>query len=41
MNLVVTCRHIELDAAHGVTASLQRLLDEADAEMRVLEAAMR
>jgi len=40
LNLVATCRHLELDAAHSVTANLERLLAEAEAELRVLERTM-
>jgi HPt (histidine-containing phosphotransfer) domain-containing protein len=39
-NLVATCRHMELDAAHRVTENLQRLLLEAEAEFRVLQVSM-
>ncbi len=41
VNLVATCRHIELDAGHHVAGNLERLLSEAEAEMRVLGATMR
>jgi HPt (histidine-containing phosphotransfer) domain-containing protein len=39
-NLVATCRHLELDAAHNVTENLERLLAEAEAELRVLQTTM-
>jgi HPt (histidine-containing phosphotransfer) domain-containing protein len=35
-NLVTTCRHLELDAINHVTANLDRLLLEAEGELRVL-----
>ena len=40
VNLITTCRHLELDAAHHVTENLKRLLLEAEAEFRVLQATM-
>ena len=39
-NLVTTCKHMELDAAHHVTENLERLLLEAEAELRVLVTSM-
>jgi HPt (histidine-containing phosphotransfer) domain-containing protein len=39
-NLVTTCRHLELDAAHNVIENLERLLSEAEAELRVLQTSM-
>jgi HPt (histidine-containing phosphotransfer) domain-containing protein len=40
-NLVTTCKHLELDAAHHVTENLERLLSEAEAELAVLKTSMR
>ena len=40
-NLVMTCKHLELDAAHHVTENLERLLVEAELELRVLKVGMK
>ncbi|MCU1237261.1 MAG: Hpt protein [Candidatus Solibacter sp.] len=41
VNLVTTCKHVELDAAHHVSENLERLVLEAEAELRVLASSMR
>jgi HPt (histidine-containing phosphotransfer) domain-containing protein len=41
LHLAATCRHMELDAANHVTENLPRLLLEAEAEFRLLQATMR
>ena len=40
LNLVGTCRHMELDASNHVTENLERLLLEAEGEFRVLQTVM-
>jgi hypothetical protein len=40
VNLVTTCRHLELDAAHQVTKNLERLVGEMETEVRALESAV-
>ena len=40
-NLVTTCKHLELDAAHHVSENLDRLLQEAEVELRSLLGTMR
>ena len=36
-SLITTCRHLELDAAHHVTENLERLLLEAEAELKAFD----
>jgi HPt (histidine-containing phosphotransfer) domain-containing protein len=39
VDLVTTCRHLELDAAHEVGENLERLVLEAEAELQALPGA--